>query len=72
MDSSDNTVSLQKPDTGEMAKTFTFDGVYGTDSTQQQVYDDSSFGLVENVLEGYNGELSYSRHYICLWTDRLW
>ena len=72
MDTRDNTVQLQKPDTGEIAKTFTFDGVYDTNSTQQQVYDDSSFGLVENVLEGYNGKPFHSRHNLCLWTDRVW
>ncbi len=71
MDTRDNTVQLQKPETGEIAKTFTYDGVYDTNSTQQLVYDDSSFGLVENVLEGYNGKPFHSRHNLCLWTDRV-
>ena len=28
--------------------------VYGSDSRQQEVYDECGFGLVENVIEGYN------------------
>jgi chromosomal replication initiation ATPase DnaA len=32
----------------------TFDMVYGDDSKQQEVYDEAGFGLVENVIEGYN------------------
>merc|ERR1719400_1357557 len=36
-------------------KSFTFDGVYGEDSTTEQIYNDIGFGLVEGVLEGYNG-----------------
>lgn len=38
-------------------RTFTFDSVYGGDSTQQEVYDECGFGLVENVIEGYNGTM---------------
>ena len=36
-------------------KSFTFDGVYGTDSTTEAIYNDNGFALVEGVLEGYNG-----------------
>ena len=35
---------------------FTYDYVYGMSSTQRQVYDEAAFGLVESVLEGYNGK----------------
>ena len=54
-------------------KSFTFDGVYGEDSTTEQIYNDIGFGLVEvsceegeesfscsdgqGVLEGYNGTI---------------
>jgi hypothetical protein len=31
--------------------------VYGEDSNQTEVYDDCGFGLVESVLEGYNGTM---------------
>jgi len=36
---------------------FTFDSVYGSDSKQQEVYDEGGFGLVESVLTGYNGTM---------------
>jgi kinesin family member 11 len=38
----------------EKPRTFTFDMVYGDDSKQQEVYDECGFGMVENVIEGYN------------------
>jgi hypothetical protein len=70
-----NQIILKKPDSSEVPKSFTFDFVYGDTSTQQQVYDDCGFPLVESVLEGYNGKSfipkSYTRHDICLWLDRL-
>lgn len=53
---SDRTVNL-KAETDEMGRKFTYDYVYGTNSTQQQVYDEAAFGLVESVLEGYNGTI---------------
>lgn len=34
---------------------FTFDHIFSTDSTQTEIYEQSTFLLVENVLEGYNG-----------------
>ena len=36
-------------------KNFTFDGVYYTDSTTEQIYNEIAYPLVEGVLEGYNG-----------------
>ena len=36
-------------------KVFTFDGVYDTDSTNEEIYTDIVSPLVESVLEGYNG-----------------
>ncbi|CDW81244.1 kinesin motor domain containing protein [Stylonychia lemnae] len=47
-----NQIVLRKPDSSEVPKSFTFDHVYGDQSTQQQVYDDCAFSLVESVLEG--------------------
>ena len=38
-------------------KSFTFDAVYDEDSTQKEVFDETAFPLVENVLEGYNGTI---------------
>lgn len=36
---------------------FAYDAVFGIDSTQQLVYNDAAFSLVESVLEGYNGTI---------------
>merc|ERR1719150_2371920 len=44
-------------DSAALPKTFTFDGVYYTDSTTEQIYNDIGFALVEGVLEGYNGTI---------------
>jgi len=44
----------QTPD--DNGRKFTYDFVYGVESTQKQVYDEAAFGLVESVLEGYNGK----------------
>lgn len=40
-----------------MPRSFTFDVIYGEDSKQQEVYDECAFGLVESVIEGYNGTM---------------
>lgn len=40
-----------------MPRNFTFDLVYGEDSNQNEVYDECGFGLVESVIEGYNGTM---------------
>ena len=37
-------------------KQFTFDHSYFTDTTQQQVYDDIAKPIVDQLLQGYNGE----------------
>lgn len=44
-----------------MGRKFTYDYVYSMQSTQRQVYDEAAFGLVESVLEGYNGK--YNKHH---------
>ena len=38
-------------------KTFTFDGAYGGEATNEQLYLDIAFPLVEGVTEGYNGTI---------------
>jgi len=40
-----------------MPKTFTYDAVYGDNSLQSEIYDESAFPLVESVIEGYNGTI---------------
>jgi hypothetical protein len=56
-------VLLQKDGNVDDNRNFTYDFVYGIDSNQQQVYDDSAFGLVESVLEGYNGKLQVRKYF---------
>ena len=36
---------------------FSFNAVFGPDTCQQEIYDQAVFGLVESVLEGYNGTI---------------
>lgn len=38
-------------------KIFSYDSVYGIDSTQRQVYDETGFPLVESVISGFNGTI---------------
>jgi len=42
---------------GPEEKIFAYDSVYGIDSTQQQVYDETAFPLVESVIGGFNGTM---------------
>lgn len=41
--------------TREPTKTFTFDMVFGADTTQAEVYNETARPIVDAVLEGYNG-----------------
>ena len=59
VDERNQQIMLYKP-SGEEAsvpRVFTFDNVYGTHSTQQSVYDECAFALIDSVLEGYNGTM---------------
>lgn len=38
-----------------LPKTFTFDAIFGTTSSQLDVYNRAARPIIENVLEGYNG-----------------
>ena len=55
VDEKDRSVTLKSAGEAEGRK-FTYDYVYGVLSTQQQVYDEAAYGLVESVVEGYNGK----------------
>ena len=57
MDEAAGSVQLLRPGGGggEPPKQFTFDGVYFTESTSEQIYEEMAFPLVEGVLQGYNG-----------------
>jgi hypothetical protein len=50
-----NQVIIKTANEGERA--FTYDAVYGTNSTQREVYDEGAFPLVESVMTGYNGTI---------------
>lgn len=52
VDSSRNEVSIPGA-----ASPFTFDAVFGSDSTQQSVYDSCAASVVGGCLEGYNGTI---------------
>lgn len=54
VDEKANLVLLQRDD---QSKEFTFDNVFSTTSTQQYIYETSTFQLVESVAEGYNGTI---------------
>ena len=56
MDGSIGQCRLLKPgEPNQLPKTFTFDGVFNTDSITETIYADICFPLVEGVVEGYNG-----------------
>lgn len=57
-DSIRGSVFIQKPgDSKEEPKTFTFDYVYGPDSLQSKVFEDTARPIVDSVLGGYNGTM---------------
>jgi hypothetical protein len=58
MDLKLNQCFITNPDEPDSApKQFTFDGVYDEKTIQKNFYEESCFGLVENVLEGFNGTI---------------
>jgi hypothetical protein len=50
-------IEIVKPGSTENIKPFTFDGVFGEDSEQSQVYEAAGYSLVNSVLDGYNGTI---------------
>lgn len=57
IDKAINQVVLKSPNEQEQERGFTYDAVYGMDSTQREVYDEGAFPLVESVMQGYNGTI---------------
>lgn len=58
MDLEMNQVTIANPENKEAEpKTFTFDSVYDEHTIQRSFYEESCFGLVESVLEGFNGTI---------------
>jgi hypothetical protein len=51
-------VTIRNPENEELQpKPFTFDAVYDENTIQRSFYDESCSGLVQNVLEGFNGTI---------------
>jgi hypothetical protein len=51
-------VTLLEGENGDgLVREFTYDRVYGIESTQREVFDQCAFPLVESVLGGYNGTI---------------
>mmetsp|Transcript_1194 Transcript_1194/g.1942 ORF Transcript_1194/g.1942 Transcript_1194/m.1942 type:complete len:951 (-) Transcript_1194:160-3012(-) len=58
MDMELNQVAIKNPDNVDAPpKVFTFDSVYDGSTQQRAFYEESCFGLIESVLEGFNGTI---------------
>ncbi|XP_074659875.1 kinesin-II 95 kDa subunit-like [Tubulanus polymorphus] len=59
MDVKRGSIDIKNPKNGntEPGKQFTFDCVYDWNSTQQDLYDETFRGLVQSVLDGFNGTI---------------
>lgn len=57
INSSLKSLTVKSPDTQHEEKTFTFDYVYGSDSTQIQVYKDLGDPIITQALDGFNGTI---------------
>lgn len=57
IDAKVNQVNLFKPGAKEVPKPYTFDHVFGSDSLQSYIYEQTAFSLVDSVIEGYNGTI---------------
>ena len=51
-----HTIGLKDPQTGAV-KSFTFDQVFGPDSTQPDIFNQVARPIIDNVMEGYNGTI---------------
>ena len=51
VDATSNQMILKKPDSANVTKSFSFDYVYGDDSKQREVYEDTAYPLVESVYD---------------------
>ena len=49
-------ILIQKS-TDDVPKVFTFDKVYDWNSSQETIFNDTAFPIIENVLLGYNGTI---------------
>ena len=49
VDAANNQMILKKPSDMKSTKSFRFDYVYGVNSTQKEIYEDTAYPLVESV-----------------------
>ncbi|RHZ31880.1 hypothetical protein DYB26_006629, partial [Aphanomyces astaci] len=56
-DRAEVTISNPTGAASEPPKAFTFNAAFGSQSTQQQVYDTTATAIVEAVMDGYNGTI---------------
>lgn len=65
VDSLNRTLSVQKPGTPttDPPKTYTFDYVFDESASQMEIYSETTRGIVDSVIDGYNGTIlgKYSR-----------
>jgi len=57
VDEPNNQIILRKPTEDTYIKNFAYDAVYPMNCTQAAIYEQTVFGLVESVVEGYNGTI---------------
>lgn len=55
IDKKTSQVTITKPDKG--SKVFRYDAVAPMESTQEEVYTNSAFNLIESTIEGYNATI---------------
>ncbi|CAI2386785.1 unnamed protein product [Moneuplotes crassus] len=56
MDYANGEILVQKS-VDEVPKRFTFDCVYDENTLQKDIFDETAFPIIENILEGYNGTI---------------
>lgn len=57
MDTKRGKISVRKPNSNDDPKEFSFDAVFDMHSKQTDLYEEIFFGLVESVLNGFNGTI---------------
>lgn len=50
-------ITLIKPQDSDAQKVFSYDNVFEAQCSQEKIYENSAFSLVESVAEGYNGTI---------------
>ena len=56
-DSSNCQITLNNPNESEIQKIFLYDAIFPISCSQQAIYEEGAFPLVDSVIEGYNGTI---------------